>query len=66
MLPFKYRNVFSGIKIIVKEEGVRALYKGFLAYSVPVKIYIWMVLFYVFFYFLFKVSVFDAGLDVIK
>lgn len=36
MIPVRYSGVWHGFKLIMKEEGVKGLYRGFLAYIVAV------------------------------
>lgn len=40
MLPKKYRNFFDAAKQMVRQEGIRSLYKGFSVYSLA--IFIWI------------------------
>lgn len=33
MIPKRYKNIWHGLKLIANEEGVKGLYRGFVAYS---------------------------------
>lgn len=43
LLPQKYKGFFNAFKQIVKQEGFRALYKGFIAYSLAITIWVFSV-----------------------
>ena len=36
MIPRRYEGWFHALKLIIKEEGVRGIYRGFMAYAVVV------------------------------
>jgi len=38
MLPYRYTGAWNAFKTISKEEGVKGLYRGFLAFTTVVKI----------------------------
>lgn len=37
MIPIRYSGVWHGFKLILGEEGIKGLYRGFLSYIVAVK-----------------------------
>lgn len=43
MIPQRYSGVLSGIGLILKEEGLRGMYRGFIAYNLVVTISILLV-----------------------
>lgn len=36
MIPHRYEGTLHALKLITKEEGIRGLYRGFIAYAIAV------------------------------
>lgn len=37
MIPLRYSGAWQAFKLILKEEGIKGLYRGFISYCIAVK-----------------------------
>lgn len=39
MLPLRYAGVWHALKLITQEEGIRGIFRGYMAFSVSVNVF---------------------------